>query len=797
VAKAEAATGAAFALMDKAGDACLTRMEVIRAFRCDDRVREALLPLLPMPKGVRWMSSPASANDVAQQCDVFEALFDTVDGGVADDITAADFASFFSSRAQARAYRDLVGLTAAAAQPQSPAFLTLRGSPRARTKQGFPGSPRAAAAAISGVTLPPIGDGVSSPAGSPTKLGRGSPHFASPRLGSPRSPRGGHSLKHQESFSELLRRSYATTWETPVEIAKPPSPRKHASGERARLSVSVGPPPSPRHVKAQSQAHGGEVGAAARGGADAQAEARAMPPLPNATDTGSGKASPRVLAPASPRVSPSGAPFHERWAPGIAALHSESRRAETGPPLTWQEEYLLNEEPLLFSVDLPVEEHYTTRFKFTGDGLSDAALAARLKQGARVPASMFSWQAAVGSRVGAQMACAFELPDGRAVRLYHRPVRRNWRQAERDILPLPPDRLGALHLDTLPAPPPAPMPSRRDLPKLVQSIFMGAPSPSFHTLPVASPDVWYGTIPREGIQFGARRVLAPAAAEEAFAPSEPEEQPPWLAPDELDRSIFGSRKQDSDGKSFYTSPTLTERSFEIDWSRLNTERFRSFLQKTDGASIEGADGEMQEVKAVLLKHRAAIYSAYAFYCVTANIRVYDGFVLGCDSGLQVFAADTKILDEKSEHCKRESIKLLFMYANQDDKRSRDPKQQLASQVNADRALLRFEFIQVLVRLAIAKFIHGKRMDDISDAVAALFEELILPNLCPAALHDDNVFREKRLYMRTVSAVFEKHKRSLQNVFDHFCVKAAVRQPAWAAGLPIAPTLTPRASSGGL
>lgn len=788
VTKAEAAAGAAFALMGKACDGCLTRMEVIRAFRCDDRVREALLPLLPMPKGMRWVSTPATASDVAQQCDVFEALFDTIDGGVSDDISAADFAAFFSSRAQARAYRDNMGrsVTSSAAEPKSPLPshglpATSHGSPRAL---GVGGQRSLRATRGPGVSLPPIGafDAVSSPASSPTKRSRGIPRFSSPRLGSPRSARanGGNSLKHHESFNELLRRSYATTWETPVEIGKPPSPRRlpEPPAGAARARPGVVPTPSPRHVRVQPQARSGDSGLAARTGADAgqriptsAADARTIPLVPGETDAG-GKVSPRVVDPASPR----GVPLHERWAPGIAALHSESRRAQAGPPLTWQEAYLLKEEPLFFSVDLPVEEHYTTRFRFTGEGLSEAALASRLNQGARVPASMFSWQAAVGSRVGAQIACAFELSDGRSVRLYHRPVRRNWRQAERDILPLPPDRLGALHLDTLPTPPPAPIPTRRDLPKVVQSIFMGSPSPSFHTLPVASPEVWYGTIPREGVQFGARREMEPVAAAAASASSEPEEKPPWLPVDELDMSIFGSRKRDSDGRSFYTPPTLTERSFEIDWSRLNSERFRSFLEKTDGANIEGVDNTMQEVKEVLLKHRAAIYSAYSYYCVTATIRVYDGFVLGCDSGLQVFAADTKILDEKSEHCKREHIKLLFMYANQEDRRTRDPKQQLASQVNADRALLRYEFIQVIVRLAISKFIHEKRTDDISVAVAALFDEFILPNLCPAALHDENVFREKRMYMRSVTTLFEKHKRSLQNIFDHFCVKAAVRDP---------------------
>jgi len=788
VAKAESLANEAFVLIDRAEEGSLTLMEVIRAFRCDERVRQTLLPLLPQPKGTRWSSSAPSATEIAEQCDAFEALFDSLGIAVSDEMTAATLAALFASRAEARAYRDHVGLTALSSTTAAPSLSPrLHGIARARPPLEAAGqrTPRAGDSPA-GRTLPPISapHALTANRGEPpTKLGLASPRSCSVHLASPRGvsarANGGNSLKNQENFNELLRKSYSTTWEAPLDAGAPHQRQQasqHEAHARRAAAGSLQFAPSPRRsARAVAPLPAVSAGGLKAAAGEIEADVSSVPRPPLEPRGGSGASPTRHRVLSSPRAAARGA---DRWEPEILALHSESTRKTTnGEPaaLTWEEEYLMSEAPLRFSVDLPPEEHYTKRFKFTGEGLSEAALATRMKEGGRIPASMFCWEATLGSRVGDMVGSAFKLADGRFVRLYHRPTRRNWRQAERDILPLPPDGLGSLHLDSLPALPPAPVPTRRDLPKLAQSIFLGAPSPSFHTLPVSSPDVWYGTIPREILQLGARRIVEPTPEVEVQPElGETAELTPWLTTVELEESIFAPRKQESDGRSFFTPDSLTARAFDIDWSRLNSERFRNFIGKEDDDGIEGVDDEMAEVKEVLFRHRAAIYSAYAYYCVTAPIRVYDGFVLGCDSGLQIFAADTKILDDKSEHCKREHIKLLFMYANQEERRSTDPKQQLANQVNADRALLRSEFIQAIVRLAIAKYIKERRLRDVSDAVEALFKEYILPNLSPAALHKEDDFREKRLYMRNVAAVLEKYKKSLQNIFDHYCIKAAVR-----------------------
>ena len=87
--------------------------------------------------------------------------------------------------------------------------------------------------------------------------------------------------------------------------------------------------------------------------------------------------------------------------------------------------------------------------------------------------------------------------------------------------------------------------------------------------------------------------------------------------------------------------------------------------------------------------------------------------------------------------------------------------------NDDSALMRFEFIGCLARIAVEKYIKSGRMDDVSDAITALCEQNIDANLGPEAIHDSNDFRRDRLYMHAVDKVFVVHIEKLHHLFDRF------------------------------
>ena len=89
----------------------------------------------------------------------------------------------------------------------------------------------------------------------------------------------------------------------------------------------------------------------------------------------------------------------------------------------------------------------------------------------------------------------------------------------------------------------------------------------------------------------------------------------------------------------------------------------------------------------------------------------------------------------------------------------------ASDNNDDDSLVRFELIEIIVRLAFSKFIDSREMSDASDAVEKLVEEYILPNVPPQALVDPNDFRFKRMYTEGVETVLLAHRDMLFGVFQ--------------------------------
>ena len=91
---------------------------------------------------------------------------------------------------------------------------------------------------------------------------------------------------------------------------------------------------------------------------------------------------------------------------------------------------------------------------------------------------------------------------------------------------------------------------------------------------------------------------------------------------------------------------------------------------------------------------------------------------------------------------------LFKAANYEDKAT-DKEAALVNSLNDDTALTRFEFVEICVRVADAKFIKSAQSETLADAIEALFERFIVPNVAPEALVDANEFREKRLYTEEV------------------------------------------------
>jgi hypothetical protein len=90
--------------------------------------------------------------------------------------------------------------------------------------------------------------------------------------------------------------------------------------------------------------------------------------------------------------------------------------------------------------------------------------------------------------------------------------------------------------------------------------------------------------------------------------------------------------------------------------------------------------------------------------------------------------------------------------------------------------MRFEFLEVIVRIAIAKFIQRKKTDSLVFAVKRLLQDHINTNRgegsCNALIDDPTEFRKKYVYTMETDKVLRKSINMLNQMFRAYCKQAS-------------------------
>jgi len=212
------------------------------------------------------------------------------------------------------------------------------------------------------------------------------------------------------------------------------------------------------------------------------------------------------------------------------------------------------------------------------------------------------------------------------------------------------------------------------------------------------------------------------------------------------------RKKVGDSRSLYDTPAVVESALSTDFNRMLSEpRIKNLIAKQDKGVKSGGksvDGEIDEIRAALSPIYKTIIHAFEYYCLIANNVSRTAFSMG-ELSFQRFLQDYKLFDKMltSEACQS-----IFIAVNvETDKKSK------ASDLNEDKCLMRMEFIEALIRMAIVKF-KDACGGDISDAVAMLVKECLAPNIPPQGQIDCDIFRRERFYTK-VRASERKAERS--------------------------------------
>ena len=97
--------------------------------------------------------------------------------------------------------------------------------------------------------------------------------------------------------------------------------------------------------------------------------------------------------------------------------------------------------------------------------------------------------------------------------------------------------------------------------------------------------------------------------------------------------------------------------------------------------------------------------------------------------------DCQLAIKGSTRCQKKDLDQLFIHVNAKTNDVED-----SNAYNAARALNRQEFLQVLVRIAVMKYILSGRMDDTSDSLTTLLRDDLTFKLPRECAQDSNYFR---------------------------------------------------------
>eukprot|EP00210_Caulerpa_lentillifera_P000601 g582.t1 len=380
----------------------------------------------------------------------------------------------------------------------------------------------------------------------------------------------------------------------------------------------------------------------------------------------------------------------------------------------------------------------------------------------------------VGSRVSKGLFPAYSLPSGKSVFYYYSDGSViNEKAIEKLVTPERPNSIPAALqqgmpltrvLDVIAKPPGSgvAIAPYRAVPRLV-------PLPTKHTLPVKYPESndaeTFGDLREDNLYLilkskeiqQTRTTTSVQQIERVEANKEP-----WTLPN----SIFKPRLRESDSRDFFDTSKVLQTSFERDWKRCcKKEKFTSMISREAKGMGHGGQGLdenqiIEDLRKVLKDNYWSLCSAFLYYAATGN---GDPFHLSLNSYTS-FLDEASIVDAST---KRSDCDTIFIISNfVPDKKAPEHV------VNNEQALMRFEFVEAIVRIGILRYYKNGEAGDLASAIELLFENNIKRSLSAEMFVHSNIFRKNRLYVEEVDLLFKRHSNLLRAVYSRYRTKPA-------------------------
>ena len=180
-------------------------------------------------------------------------------------------------------------------------------------------------------------------------------------------------------------------------------------------------------------------------------------------------------------------------------------------------------------------------------------------------------------------------------------------------------------------------------------------------------------------------------------------------------TLWKTRAEQCDAKDLYDTEDVEHRMFRSDWGKaLQHGGFERFLMKMDddGGLDEDGDGisdEVQEVEQVLWEHHNLIYHIFDYYATLGSST--DIFHIDFNA-YQAWIKKCHVAVKNSKTCSMSQLDQLFALVNAGGLRG--------DKFNKDKAINRYEWLQLLVRIAICRYVLPRIIPDVSEALHHFF-----------------------------------------------------------------------------
>ncbi|CAM9275025.1 unnamed protein product [Scytosiphon promiscuus] len=232
---------------------------------------------------------------------------------------------------------------------------------------------------------------------------------------------------------------------------------------------------------------------------------------------------------------------------------------------------------------------------------------------------------------------------------------------------------------------------------------------------------------------------------------------------DVNHSIFAPRRKESESRTFWDTERVVRKALDTDFGRmLKEDRIIKLMGKCDNEVVKGQKAvaeSLEEVKKVIAPVYKIILCIFNYYCLTPSQSIRGAFSIQPNQ----FGRMMQDADFAGNFISVEEIGKIFVLVNfETDKRSAE------ATVNEDRALMRFELLEALLRVALTmRDNEGQEEMSPAEKMHDVLEDQLFVNLPPESMEDPDTFRSESLYTEACDSVLQDHQKALGIAYQKY------------------------------